>query len=333
MVSARHTAWPPGPLIDISEYAGGTPRARGGQLPRPWGELGGDELGSGDLGRAELDRGELGGWQPGNGRPGRASLEFQILGPVEVLRGGRPVPLPGRTTVVTVAGLLLTPNRIVPVDTLIEWIWGGALPARPRTALQSCISRLRRLLGADLVETAALGYRITIDAGQLDLTRFNQFVAAAGRAGQDGAAEAALASLDQALRLWRGTPLSNVDSPALHRDAIPGLNERYLRVVEQRSSLCLRLGRYSAVVQELSAVVHQHPFHERLAGQLMVALVKSGRRGDALAAYSRLRQALTRELGIDPSPALETLQATILRADRGWEVRDWPDWPEWLREF
>jgi DNA-binding SARP family transcriptional activator len=294
MVSARQTTWPAEPVIDIT-------------------------------GRGK--------WERANGRPGPASLEFQILGPVEVLRGGRPLPLPGRTTMVTLAGLLLTPGQTVPVDTLIEWIWGPELPARPRTALQSCISRLRRLLGAELVETAALGYRISIEAEQLDLARFHRYVAEAARAAQEGRAEAALASLDRAVGLWRGAPLSNVDSPALLREVTPGLTERYLRVVEQRCGLCLRLGRYAAVVQELSGLVNQHPFHERLAGQLMIALVKSGRRGDALAAYRRLRQALADELGIDPSPALETLQAMILRADPGWEIRDWQDRPDWLREF
>ena len=163
--------------------------------------------------------------------------------------------------------------------------------------------------------------------------RFNELVATGTRAADDGGPERALVALDRALRLWRGSPLRNVDSPALHRDVLPGLTERYLRAVELRSELCLRLGRYSIVVQELSVVAPQHPFHERLAGQLMIALVKSGRQADALAAYDRLRQALTEDLGIDPGAPLQALQARILRADRGWEVRDWRDQPDWLRDF
>jgi DNA-binding SARP family transcriptional activator len=260
-------------------------------------------------------------------------LEFQVLGPVEILRGGRPVLLPGRTTRIILASLALSPNRIVPNDALIDWTWGARLPARPRAALQSGISRLRRLLGEDMVETAGPGYRLRVSADQLDLVRFGELVASGVRAADDGGHQRALFSLDRALQLWRGYPLSNVDSPQLHRDALPGLTERYLRAVEQRSDLCLRLGRYPAVVQELSVIVRQHPFHERLAGQLMIALVKTGRRADALAAYERLRRALVEDLGIDPSAALQALQGRILNADRGWEIRDWHEQPDWLRQF
>ncbi len=274
-------------------------------------------------------------WSPGDdpGRTGGTSLEFRVLGPVEVLRGDAPVLLPGRTTTIILAGLALSPSRIVPSDTLIDWTWGARLPARPRAALQSGICRLRRLIGEDLVETAGPGYRLRADAGQLDLVRFSELTALGAREADDGAPERALVSLDRALRLWRGFPLSNVDSPALHRDMLPGLTERYLRAVELRSGLCLRLGRYPAVVQELSVIAPQHPFHERLAGQLMIALVKSGRRADALAAYDQLRQTLAGEVGIDPSAALQELHARILRADPGWEVRDWRNQPDWLRQF
>ena len=271
--------------------------------------------------------------EDGPGPEDGTALEFRVLGPVEILRGGAPVALPGRTTTILLAGLALSPSRIVPNDTLIDWTWGSRLPARPRAALQSGISRLRRMAGEDLVETAGLGYRLRADAAQLDLVRFSELVASGIRAADDGAPERALISLDRALRLWRGFPLSNVDSPALHRDLLPGLTERYLRAVELRCDLCLRLGRYPAVIQELSVVAPRHPFHERLAGQLMIALVKSGRRADALAAYDRLREALEEDLGIDPSAALQALHARILRADRGWEVRDWRDQPHWLRDF
>jgi DNA-binding SARP family transcriptional activator len=266
--------------------------------------------------------------------PGRTpGLQLQVLGPVEITRAGQPVALPGRTSTILLAGLALSPNRIVPNDALIDWTWGARRPASPRAALQSGMSRLRRLVGDDLIETAGLGYRLRAGADQLDLVRFSEQVAEGTRAADDGAPERALVSLDRALRLWRGYPLSNVDSPGLHRDALPGLNERYLRAVEQRSDLCLRLGRYPAVVQDLSVVVRQHPFHERLAGQLMIALVKTGRRADALAAYDRLRRSLAQELGIDPSPSVQGLQGRILRADAGWEVRRWRDQPDWLREF
>jgi DNA-binding SARP family transcriptional activator len=263
-------------------------------------------------------------WPPGVDPGPRSGTgpEFRILGPVEVLRSDVPEALPGRTTTIILAGLALSPNRIVPNDTLIAWIWGARLPARPRGALQSGVSRLRRLIGEELVETAGFGYRLRAGAAQLDLVRFDELAGQAARAADDGAPERALISLDRALRLWRGFPLSNVGSPELRRDMLPGLTERYLRAVEQRSGLRLRLGRYPAVVQELSVVVPQHPFHERLAGQLMIALVRSGRRADALAAYDRLRRSLARELGIDPGEALQALQGRILRAGKSVITRE-----------
>ncbi len=318
MASPRGTTCTASPATGISSgYIGALARSR--RLHQQWAEPWPPDEGAGPHARP--------------GPAGSAALEFRVLGPVEILRGGVPVVLPGRTTTILMAGLALSPSRIVPNDTLIEWTWGARLPARPRAALQSGISRLRRLLGEDLVETAGLGYRLRADAGQLDLMRFRELVATGIRAADEGAPERALVSLDQALRLWRGFPLSNVDSPPLHRDLLPGLTERYLRAVELRCHLCLRLGRYPAVIQELSVVAPQHPFHERLAGQLMIALVKSGRRADALAAYDRLREALAEELGIDPGAALRALHARILRGDPGWEARDWRDQPDWLREF
>jgi len=261
------------------------------------------------------------------------ALELQVLGPVEIMRAGQPVALPGRTATIIVAGLALSPNRIVPNDALIGWIWGARQPASPRAALQSAVSRLRRLVGDDLIETAGPGYRMRASAEQLDLLRFLELTDTAADAATDGAPERALISLDRALRLWRGFPLSNVVSPRLHRDMLPGLTERYLRAVEQRCELCLRLGRYSVVVQELSVIVPQHPFHERLAGQLMIALVKSGRRADALAVYDRLRRALAEELGIDPGEALQALQGRILRGEEGWVIQDRRNQPDWLRQL
>jgi DNA-binding SARP family transcriptional activator len=262
-----------------------------------------------------------------------ADLSFQVLGPLEVSHGGRPLPVSGRTTLVLLAGLVLSAGRLVPVDSLIEWIWGADLPARPRGALHSGVARLRRVLGEDLVETAPLGYRLRAEGFQVDLLRFRARVADAASALAVGADEDALDALDDAVRLWRGAPLSNVDSPALQREAVPQLTEEYLRVVEQRAELCLRRGRNAAVVQELSALVHRHPFHERLVGLLMIALMRSRRQADALAAYHRLREALAAELGIDPSPALRDLQSRILRADPGWEARPREEQPDWLSTF
>lgn len=265
--------------------------------------------------------------------PATSGLEFRILGPVEVLNGGRHLMVPGQTAIVVLAGLLLTPGRAVPFDTLIEWRWGSELPAHPRAALHSGVARLRRLMGDDLVETVASGYRLRPENARLDVLRFRELASAAAAAAAAGAERDAVDFLGEAVALWRGTPLANVDSPALVREAASDLTELYLRAVDQRAGLCLRLGMYDTVVQELSVVVLRHPFHERLAGQLMIALMRGGRQADALAAYDRLRRELAGELGLDPSPALRTLQAKILRADPGWDVAAPREQPSWLTRF
>jgi DNA-binding SARP family transcriptional activator len=252
----------------------------------------------------------------GHGAPQPAGLAFEVLGPLEVSRGGRPLPVSGRTGMVVLAALVLSANRVVPVDLLIDWAWGADLPARPRSALHSGVARLRRVLGEDLVETVPLGYRLRVngtDGARVDLLRFRACAAAADRAAAAGDQAGALAALDDAVVLWRGAPLSNVDSPALQREAVPQLTEEYLRAVQQRAELCLRLGRNAAVVQDLSGVVHRHPFHEPLVGLLMTALVRSRRQADALAAYDRLRRALAAELGIAPNAELREQHLRILR--------------------
>jgi DNA-binding SARP family transcriptional activator len=246
--------------------------------------------------------------------PRQSGLEFRVLGPVEVRRDGLPLPVLGATTLILLAGLLLEPNQVVHADMLIEWRWGGRLPAHPRAALQSGISRLRGLLGEDLLETAGFGYRLNTGPDQLDLLRFRELTRTAERAAALGASADALAALDGAAALWRGTPLSNIDSPVLQQ-AIPQLAEDYLRVIEQRGDLALALGRHAELIHQLPAALRDHPFHERLAGQLMIALARSGRRVEALTVYERLRRTLDAELGIAPGAAVQRLRDRIRRGD------------------
>ena len=257
MASSRGTTCTASSAVDISAvHIGTTTRPR---LPRwhwtePWppGADPGPRSGAGPEFRIRARRGPAGRHPRGAARPDHDDH-------------------PGR------AGAVAEPDRAQRHAHRLDL---GRPAARRRGALQSGVSRLRRLIGEELVETAGLGYRLRAGAAQLDLVRFDELADQAVRAADDGAPERALISLDRALRLWRGFPLSNVGSPELRRDMLPGLTERYLRAVEQRSGLRLRLGRYPAVVQELSViVVPRHPFHERLAGQLMIALVRSGLAG------------------------------------------------------
>jgi DNA-binding SARP family transcriptional activator len=247
-------------------------------------------------------------------------LEFRVLGPVEVLLDGQPVPVRGRTTLAVLARLLLSANEVVQADTLIGSIWGSELPAHPRAALHNGVSRLRRLCGTSHVETLPSGYRLHGTPDQIDLLRFGELIQVAHRAGSAAKPEQALAALDQAVSLWRELPLGNVGSPGLRQEAVPWLTERYLRALEERAELCLLLGQESRLVEQLARVLDHHPFRERMVWQLMVALVRCGRRADSLAAYDSLRRALSDELGINPSPALQELHLKILRSDGSLEL-------------
>jgi DNA-binding SARP family transcriptional activator len=243
-------------------------------------------------------------------------IEVRVLGPVEVLRDGCLVPPGGPTTLTLLAGLAVVPDRMVSVDTLIDYVWDAALPDNPRAALHNGISRLRRLLGEGSIETLGRGYRLSVDPEGLDSLRFDRHLAAARHDIGRGRDDAALTALDEAIGLWREPLLGNVDSPLLHREVVPRLTERYLEAVETRAELYLRRGVPGALLEELAVVARAYPLREHLAGQLMIALTRAGRRADALVAYNSLRCALREELDIDPTAALRDLHVKILRADR-----------------
>ena len=243
-----------------------------------------------------------------------SEAEYRVLGPVELLRNGDPVSVGGGTTLTLLAGLLLSANQVVAGERLTEIVWGERQPARPRNALHSAISRLRRIVGSEALERLPTGYRLHVGADEFDLLRSDRLVAAAEAAERRGRLDEAAAALDEALGLWRGRPLGNVDSAALNAEAAR-LAEKHLALHERHAELCLRLGRHAAVVELLPPLVGAQPFRERLVGQLMLALFRSGRQAEALAAYETLSTALHEELGIRPSAWLRDLHVRILRAD------------------
>jgi DNA-binding SARP family transcriptional activator/Tfp pilus assembly protein PilF len=210
------------------------------------------------------------------------------------------------------ATLVMSPNQIVPTETLIETVWHTRLPAHPRATLHSAVARLRRMIGGDFIETLPSGYRFRADEDCLDLLKFEQLLAAADRQQE---AEGALAMLTEAVELWHGAPLADVGSPALLNDAVPRLTELHLSACEKWAGLCLQTGRHDAVVSRLAALADAHPFRERMIEQLILALYRSGRQVDAIAAYEALRRALSDEMGVDPGPALQELHLKILRGD------------------
>jgi DNA-binding SARP family transcriptional activator len=249
-----------------------------------------------------------------------SDLEFEVLGPVRVLRDGRQIQLGGRTAVAVLAALLLSGSRPVPAEVLADLVWDAGTPGAPvhwRAALHSAVSRLRRQLGREVVEFSSDGYQIRTDSDRLDLLQFNELVAAADTQLGLGEPDKSLALLNDAIHLWRGPALGNVDAGRVRRDMAPKLTERFLDVQEQRAELALSLGHHRALADELAFLSASYPFRERLAGNLMIALYRSGRQADALAVYERVRINLADELGIDPGTELQDLQIRILRADPG----------------
>src|SRR6266566_5689732 len=237
-------------------------------------------------------------------------MEFRVLGPLEVIDGGEPVPLGGAKQRALLAVLLLHANTVVSRNRLIDELWGTSPPETAQTALQVHISQLRKRLGREAISTRAPGYAINVEPGELDLDRFEELVSAAsGRSPHDAAT-----ALREALALWRGAPLADLDD-TLARPERTRLEEARLSVLEQRVDADLRLGAGSELVPELERLVVEHPLRERLRGQLMLALYRAGRQADALDVYRRGRRALAEELGLEPDEALQRLEKAILVHD------------------
>jgi DNA-binding SARP family transcriptional activator len=234
-------------------------------------------------------------------------VEFLILGPVDVLDGGRAVTLPAGKPLALLRVLLLNRNRVVSAADLIDELWGEEPPDTALKALQGHVSQLRKVLGANRLTTKAPGYRLRVENGELDLDRFEQLVRSGRERLAAGDAEAAARELESALALWRG--------PA------PGLDERRLAALEDRIDADLALGRHAQLVAELETLVGQQPLRERLRGQLMLALYRSGRQAEALEEYRRTRGTLVDKLGIEPGEALQELQRAILCHDPELEAR------------
>jgi DNA-binding SARP family transcriptional activator len=240
-------------------------------------------------------------------------VEFRILGPLEVADDGRLLPLGGSSQRALLALLLLHANEVVSSDVLLHELWAGEPPASGVTALQVRVSQLRKALGraAERLETRPPGYLFRVGRDELDLERFSRLVEEV-----DGAEPAvAVERLREALALWRGQPLADLAYEWFTQAAIGRIEELRLVALERRIEADLALGRHAATVPELEALVSAEPLRERLRGQLMLALYRSGRQAEALEAYQEARRTLVEELGLEPSPALQELERAILRQD------------------
>jgi DNA-binding SARP family transcriptional activator/tetratricopeptide (TPR) repeat protein len=247
-----------------------------------------------------------------------AGTGFGLLGPLLVRRAGVVTTIPSGRQRALLAALLLNANRAVPVEELALVLWGAGPPPSARVTIQNYVKRLRNALKVDgdaRIVTVAGGYLIRVEAGELDVSRFEVAQDRARDAGRHGAWELAAAELRAALALWRGEPLADVPSQRLALRQVPRLAELRMQAVEARVEADLHLGRHGQVIPELLRLADAHPLRERLAALLMLALYHNGQQGEALAAYQRTRRVLIEELGNEPGPELRQLQQQILASD------------------
>ncbi|MCU1455340.1 MAG: ATPase-like protein [Acidimicrobiales bacterium] len=246
-----------------------------------------------------------------------APVDVLLLGPMEVADDdGSPLRVQGAKLRALLAMLALECGRVVPTDRLIEELWHDDPPADVANALQGLISKLRRALGsADIVAMRPPGYVLVIDEEQVDLHRLDLGVAAARAAVASGDLEEAVARFADAESLWRGPALADFRYDDFAQAHVARLDEVHLSLVEDRLDAGLALGRHAQAISDLEALVHGNPLRERLRGQLMVALYRTGRQADALRVFQEGRGVLADDLGLDPGRDLQRLETAILNHD------------------
>jgi DNA-binding SARP family transcriptional activator len=240
----------------------------------------------------------------------RPVLQVQVFGPLEVRDGERVLDVRRRKQRALLAVLALRAGEAVSADRLVEDIWGESPPKTARHALENYVSELRRTLGSDAIRTEPGGYVLAMGPEQVDALRLEHALDRAGESNADRAAR-----LRTELAGIRGQPLADLAFEPFAQGAVPRLLELELSVREELAVLELELGRHADVLLELTSLVAAHPYRERLRALLMLALYRSGRQADALAAYQEARTVLVEELGIDPGEELQELERAILRHD------------------
>src|SRR3984885_2424668 len=244
------------------------------------------------------------------------TMELGVLGPLQVRQDGAPVTIPGAKPRAILTMLGLHNGSVVSADTLIELLWGDDPPRTADKALQTHISSLRRTLGDVFVLTEGAGWALA--GTEVDASRYKSAARMGREAAAAGDTSQAVARFEEALTLWRGIP----ELP----DGQRGLSEKtrwiesHAALVEDRADALLATGRAAEVIGDLEAAVAEAPLRERRWGQLMLALYRAGRQGEALGAYQRARSLLADELGVDPGPELRRLEAAIVAQDASLDI-------------
>jgi len=243
-------------------------------------------------------------------------LEFRLLGALTVSDGLGQIQIARGAQRVVLAALLLSANRAVTRDEIIDHIWQLHPPRSARASLHNTVMRLRQAFGpqAGRVATLVAGYQITVHPGEFDVVAFEQLTRSGREACRDGNWEMASQLLDAALKLWRGRPLADVPSDSMAQREGHRLQELRLAALEAHAEAVINTCRYGQAIAELTWLTREEPLRERPHALLMLALWRDGRRADALAAYSSARGALL-EHGLDPGSELRHLQLRLLRED------------------
>ena len=242
-------------------------------------------------------------------------MQVRILGPFQLEEGGRRITIGGARQRAVLASLLLHANEVVPSEQLLVDLWGEDSPASAANALQAAVSRLRKVLPPGRLISRVPGYVLQIFPEELDVRQFEQLVSEGRDALAARAAARAARTLSQALSLWQGPALADFRYEPFAQAEIARLEELRLTCLEERIEADLALGSAGALIAQLRQLVSDHPVRERLRGQLMLALYRSGRQTEALEVYREFRSVLREELGLETSPLLRDLEAAILRHD------------------
>ncbi|MER6448134.1 AfsR/SARP family transcriptional regulator [Streptomyces venezuelae] len=246
-------------------------------------------------------------------------MRFEVLGPLTVRTDeGTPVPVPEAKVRALLGALLVRSGRPVPVDRLVDELWGEDLPGNPGNTLQTKVSQLRRILaqaeegGRALVGFGPAGYALRVDGGAVDAGRFAELTALARK---EPGARARAALLSEALGLWRGPAYADFPDADVVRAEAARLDERRITAQEDLAEARLEFGEHAELADELAALIVEHPLRQRLRASQMRALYGAGRQNEALAAYRDLAARFAEELGIDPGPELGALYEAVLRQD------------------
>ena len=244
---------------------------------------------------------------------------FRILGSMEAGSGAAVAALGPPKQRALLAILLIHLGEIIPIDRLIDLLWGDHPPRTAEHSVQIYISELRKALepfgGDSLIVTRQPGYQLQATPGSVDAHEFEQLVREGTARIAAGDRVAGVAALRSALRLWRGPALSDFAYEEFAQAYIRRLNDLHLDVIEDLAAAELDAGQTSDILPLLEAAIQEDPLRERSRELLMLALYRVGRHAEALRTFQRLRELLAEELGLDPSPPLQRLQERILLHD------------------